>query len=65
VSSTVKRQKDAELSANMPEWSFIPLNETGEQNRRIVRESWNYHYLKSNTDKVINQVVSQATTYGT
>ena len=63
VSSTVKRQKDAELSANMPEYSFIPRDDNAEANRKIVRESWKYHWLESNTDKTINQIISQATTY--
>jgi len=65
VSSTVKRQKDAELSANMPEYSFIPRDDNAEANRKIVRESWKYHWLESNTDKTINQIISQATTYWT
>jgi len=65
VSATVKRQKDAELSANMPEWSFIPLTDEAQSNRKIVRESWKYHWLISNTDKVISKIVWQATTYGT
>lgn len=65
VSATVKRQKDAELSANMPEYSFIPLSDDAESNRKIVRETWKYHWLKSNTDKVIGKVIWQSTTYWT
>lgn len=65
VSATVKRQKDAELSANMPEYSFIPLSDEGQVNRRIVRETWGYHWLMSNSDKQIGKVIKSATTYGT
>lgn len=65
VSATVKRQKDAELSANMPEYSFIPLDGDGEKNRRVVRETWKYHWLMSNSDKVVSKVIKSATTYGT
>jgi hypothetical protein len=63
VSATVKRQKDAELSANMPEFNFIPLSDSAERNRKIFKETWKYWWLKTNTDKKISQVIRQATTY--
>lgn len=65
VSSVVKRQKDAELSASLPEWSFIPLDDFAQANRKIIKTSWDYHWLASNTDSAIGKVISQATTYGT
>ena len=63
ISATVKRQKDAELSANMPEYSFIPMSDEAQSNRKIVRETWLYHWLKSNTDKALGKVIKSATTY--
>lgn len=65
VSWTVKRQKDSELSASLPEYTFIPLNDDASANKRIVKQSWLYHWLISNSDKVIGKVVSSSTTYGT
>lgn len=65
VSATVKRQKDSELSANMPEFSFIPLDWDGEINRRIMRETWKYHWLLSGSDKQVSKVIKSSTTYGT
>ena len=62
VSSVVKRQKDAELSASLPEWSFIPLDDFAQANRKIIKTSWHYHWLASNTDSAIGNVISQATT---
>jgi hypothetical protein len=53
VSATVKRQKDAEMSASLPEFQFIPLDDDGSSNKRIVKQSWLYHWLISNTDKII------------
>jgi len=64
VSATVKRQKDAEMSASLPEFQFIPLDDDGSSNKRIVKQSWLYHWLISNTDKIIWQVVWNSTTYG-
>lgn len=65
VSVTVKRQKDSELSANMPEFSFIPLSDDAQVNRRIVRETFNHHWLINNFDKVVSKTVKSATGYGT
>lgn len=65
VSAVVKRQKDAELWASLPEWSFIPLDDNAEINRKIISSTWKYHWLLSNTDREIKKVVWQATTYGT
>lgn len=65
VSATVKRQKDSELSANLPEYSFIPMDDTWEKNRKIIRESWLFHWLIAKTDKVIWKVVKSWTTYWT
>ncbi len=62
VSATVKRQKDAELSANLPEYNFIAMSDEGEKNRKIVKESWKYHWLESNSDKQIGKVIKSATT---
>ena len=65
VSAIVKRQKDAEMSASLPEYQFIPLDDNGWMNKRIVKQAWLYHWLMSNTDKVISKVIGNATTYGT
>ncbi len=65
VSAIVKRQKDAELWASLPEWNFIPLDDNAEINRKIISSSWKYHWLISNTDRTIKKVVWQSTTYGT
>lgn len=65
VSGTVKRQKDSELSASLPEYQFIAEDDDGSANKRIVKQSWLYHWLVSNTDKIIGKIVSSATTYGT
>ena len=50
VSAIVKRQKDAELSANTPEFNFIPLDDDGMSNRRIIKEVWKYWWLITNSD---------------
>jgi len=65
ISSIVKMQKDAELASAIPEFSFIPENEDGRKNRKIVREAWNYWWLKTNTDKQIANVIQSATTFWT
>jgi len=65
VSGTVKRQKDAEMSASLPEYQFIAEDDDGSANKRIVKQSWLYHWLISNTDYTIGKIVSSATTYGT
>lgn len=62
---TVKLQKDTELIAAQPEWSFIPLNDEWRVNRRMVKYAWDYHWLISSTDRVIAQVIASSTTYGT
>lgn len=62
---TVKLQKDTELIAAQPEWSFVPLNDEWRVNRRMVKYAWDYHWLISNTDRVIAQVIASSTTYGT
>lgn len=61
----VKMQKDAELSANMPEYQFIPLNDKWVRNKRIVKESWKYWWARSETDRVVSWVASSSTTYWT
>lgn len=65
VSATVKRQKDAELWASVPEFSFIPLDDEAEPNRKIVKEVWKYHWMNSKTDKAIKKTIRSATTYWT
>ena len=65
ISATVKRQKDAELSANMPEFSFIPMSDDAQPLRRIISEAWKYHWIASNSDRVVSKVVKSSTTYGT
>lgn len=65
ISAIVKLQKDADLKAAIPEYSFIPENEAWRKNRKIVREAFNYWWLKTNTDKVVSRVVKSATTYWT
>ena len=65
VSSVVKRQKDAELLASIPEYDFIPLSEDWERNRKIVKEAFDFHWIYNNIDKIIAQIVSQSTTYWT
>jgi len=65
ISLIVKMQKDAELASAIPEFSFIPENEDGRRNRKVVREAWAYWWLKTNTDKQIANVVQSATTFWT
>lgn len=65
TSVVVKMQKDADLLSAIPEYHFKPLNKKGRGNRKIVRYSWDYHWLISNTDKAISDVVQSSTTFGT
>lgn len=65
VSTVVKRQKDAEFSANLPEFNFIPLNEDARITRKIAKEVWKYHWLHSNSDKSISEVIKNSTTFWT
>jgi hypothetical protein len=36
VGYAVKKTKDAELLASLPDWSFIPLNKEAKTNKKIV-----------------------------
>ena len=65
ISSTIKRVKDSELSANTPEYTFIPLSDEASTNRRIIKDVFQYHWLISNTDAAIFDTISHSTTYGT
>lgn len=62
---TVKLQKDAELLASMPEWTFVPLDGEWRRNRKIIQHIWKYWWLTDNTDKKISDAVQSSTTYGT
>ena len=65
ISATVKMKKDADLLSAQPEWSFIPTDASARTNRKIARYAWDYHWLISNTDEAICDVVQSSTTYGT
>jgi len=65
ISMVVKMQKDAEFASSIPEFTFMPENDDGRKNRRVVKHAWDYWWIKSNTDKHIANVVSSATTYWT
>lgn len=65
ISSTVKMQKDAEFQASIPEWTFIPLDGDARQNRKIAKKSWDFHWLASNTDKHMSDIIQSSTTNGT
>ena len=61
----VKKAKDAELLASLPDFTFIPLTKEARTNKKIVWKIWDYWWLMDNTDKKLNEVISQATTYWT
>lgn len=65
VSTIVKRQKDAEFSSNLPEFSFIPLDDNARKTRKIVREAWKHHWLTTNSDKTIHDAIKSSTTFWT
>ena len=65
ISSIVKRQKDAELTSAIPEFTFIPVSDEAMRNKRIVKDVFKYYWYCTNTDRVINQAIGSATTYGT
>lgn len=62
---TVKLQKDAELLASIPEWTFIPLDWEWRRNKFLIENIWKYWYLRDNTDNKISEAVQSATTYWT
>lgn len=65
ISLAVKMQKDAELLSAVPEWNFIPLDGDARKNRKIIKPTWDFHWMMSESDKHISNVIQSATTHGT
>ncbi len=65
ISLAVKMQKDAELLSATPEWSFIPLDGDARMTRKVIKPTWDFHWMMSESDKHISNAIQSATTNGT